>query len=656
MDKKIFTLIIGVAVLCMPLYARSNADSLITVLKTQNSSVQAKMDACMSLCDMFRNSDIDKMFQYAQEGELFAKKTANKETIAEFLNLQSRYYAIKGDYDKAFELNQKALTSAVDGKALMLQSGIINDMAVNFLRQSKYQQGLDYLLKSLSVLDSIEKSGSKNIAEKDFATMGVKKAGRLLNIANVYLDLQNKEQGLYYLKQVEKMVNNKKVINLSRTTDKKDIAHYKNIETGTLQSFYAAFGSYYYDVNRNDSALIYTLKADSIADITGNKFAKMSILDNLTGIYIREYNSEKALKYAKEHLQIAEEIGDKRGTISALTTLSQIYSNMNMGREASETAIRAYEMDSTNIELAFMSSYRAAMANIITGNADLATRFLLKFRDISNLRNEKNMQNSLNEMQTKYETEEKVMQIAALEKEKTYFVRLSLAGLIILALALVAATLYFIFRKQKEKLMRKERILQASEAVHNGENEERKRIARDLHDGLGGMLQSIRMNLDNAEHLENARQLLIKSIEELRRISHNLMPASLQYGIKPALEEVCHSVPNTNFYYFGNNEPLNEQTNLLLYRCAYELINNSLKYAEATNINVQLCQTAENITLTVADNGCGFDTNLKTKGAGLKNIRDRVAVAGGKIEINSQKGSGTETVIELETAPDNNSK
>ena len=102
-----------------------------------------------------------------------------------------------------------------------------------------------------------------------------------------------------------------------------------------------------------------------------------------------------------------------------------------------------------------------------------------------------------------------------------------------------------------------------------------------------------------------------------------------------------------HFHYYGDEQRIDPKTEIMLYRIVHELINNAIKHAEALNINVQLVQESDRISLNVHDDGKGFDTTFATKGSGLKNITDRVYSLGGNIDINSKPGKGTEISIEI---------
>ncbi|MCL1936792.1 MAG: sensor histidine kinase [Candidatus Azobacteroides sp.] len=196
--------------------------------------------------------------------------------------------------------------------------------------------------------------------------------------------------------------------------------------------------------------------------------------------------------------------------------------------------------------------------------------------------------------------------------------------------------------------LEQERQLAIAYSLIDGEMSERTRLARDLHDGLGGMLSIVKLNLSDAEHLPYARGMLDQAISELRRITHHLAPESLsRYGLRVSLEDFCLSVPHTRFHYFGDDSRLNNKIEILLYRCVHELVNNALKHADATAINVQLIQDKTWVSLTIQDNGKGFDSRSPVQGMGIENLRNRIAAYKGKVNIYSSPGKGTEVYMEV---------
>ena len=298
-----------------------------------------------------------------------------------------------------------------------------------------------------------------------------------------------------------------------------------------------------------------------------------------------------------------------------------------------------------------------------------AARFFGAYDRMMNERTDRNYHEALSQLEVLYETEKKQQQIAALEKEKHFYILISVSGALILLLAF--GLLFYRHRlnrgkrelaERKVKQLEQERQLVATLALLDGENAERTRLARDLHDGLGSMLSVVKLHLHSikefsslteadAERLAKARDMLDELVVELRRVAHNLMPTSLSHcGIKAALEDFCRSIPMADFRFFGEDTHLDSRLEILIYRCAYELVNNAMKHAEASRINVQLTVDENLVSLSVQDNGKGFGSDTVTYGAGFTNIRNRISAYNGKISIYSSPGAGTEVTIEIELA------
>lgn len=289
------------------------------------------------------------------------------------------------------------------------------------------------------------------------------------------------------------------------------------------------------------------------------------------------------------------------------------------------------------------------------------------------------------EYETKYETEKKEAQIKLQQtqlKQKSTLNYLLIAGSIaVILISLLAYRNY----KNKQKLqqakideLETEKKLTATEAVLKGEEQERTRLAKDLHDGLGGMLSGIKYSLsnmkgnlimtpDNAQAFERSMDMLDSSIKEMRRVAHNMMPEVLvKYGLDKALKEYCNEIDRSgvihaNYQSLGMDKLKMEQTDAVtIYRIVQELVNNSIKHAAAKSVLVQLhfSQQEKNLAITVEDDGKGFDTTLLKqstarpddpvgRGIGWSNIQNRVEFLKGKLDIVSTPGNGTSVMIEI---------
>lgn len=207
-----------------------------------------------------------------------------------------------------------------------------------------------------------------------------------------------------------------------------------------------------------------------------------------------------------------------------------------------------------------------------------------------------------------------------------------------------------------------------TQALIEGQEAERQRIAMELHDGLGQSLTAIRLHLNalesdvgqfaqrNQDAFEKLKLLLQTTTQEVKSISRDLMPNVLRdYGLVNALEFLCQTINETNqvqleLQVYGLSQELDQARKVGLYRMAQELINNALKHSQATRIDVQLIKHQDSVVLTVEDDGRGFDVTASDclhTGYGLRNMKTRVKSLNGTIDIDSRPSSGTAITVEI---------
>ena len=325
--------------------------------------------------------------------------------------------------------------------------------------------------------------------------------------------------------------------------------------------------------------------------------------------------------------------------------LSEVAMAGQQWQEARDYALRAVHPDSL-ATLSDVDGYRL-LAEIYTelGQKTKAREYLQKMYDVMTRYATDHYQSGLSQMEVLYETEKKEARIAALDRERTLY-RWLLAAAAIAIVALVAgAVLLVVVQRRKKALL-------AARVALETETKERRILARDLHDGLGGMLTVLRLK---TERREDTLPLLDAIHTELRRTAHHLMPEELlKNGLTSALRDFATSIPGATFQYIQADEattPLSSrngaggEVSLVLYRCAYELVNNALKHAQATHIDIQLMQDDKEVTLTVSDDGKGMAADAK--GMGLQNIRERIEPYHGRITIVSHNGTEINVTIPL---------
>ena len=321
-----------------------------------------------------------------------------------------------------------------------------------------------------------------------------------------------------------------------------------------------------------------------------------------------------------------------------------------------------------------------------------AYNFLQKYASLQDsILNEKRI-NALNNLAYKYSSEKKTREISLLELEKNYAFEnnqqqkraLSVLGV---AFGLLILVVYYIIRFYKEKINNAAIIKQQNDKINQqkikelqdkiqinsmqsmltGQELERERISKDLHDSLGGLLSTIKLQVDNLRSKESkvelipeykkATQLLDTAVGEVRSISQNLQPVALnKLGLIAALNDLINryntsSGPEIHFHHFGIPARLDQMVSLGIFRIIQEIMNNAIKHAKASEIIVQLNHEDEHIIIHVEDDGVGFDSKLKYRSMGLENIKSRVYYLKGTIEIDSRPNYGTSYLINVMTDP-----
>jgi two-component system NarL family sensor kinase len=292
------------------------------------------------------------------------------------------------------------------------------------------------------------------------------------------------------------------------------------------------------------------------------------------------------------------------------------------------------------------------------------------------------------QLEAQYRSREQAQQLQSLRHEQAdqqralrQEQRLSTVYLaLVLALA-GAGALAFGLLRNRQRLARQRQELQAqriqqleqgkalltAQAVLEGQEEERTRVARDLHDGLGGMLATVKLYLGTVrsrlELADEPARLFAQSvahldgsIAELRRVARNLMPeAMLTFGLARALQDLCDAVQQSaavrvRLQTHGLEARLPPATEAALYRMVQELLTNVVRHAQARQVLVQLMRHAHELHLVVEDDGQGFDPELARSGVGLRSVRARAAYLGGRLEVQSAPGQGTSISLELSLA------
>jgi signal transduction histidine kinase len=285
------------------------------------------------------------------------------------------------------------------------------------------------------------------------------------------------------------------------------------------------------------------------------------------------------------------------------------------------------------------------------------------------------------ELEEKYASAAKVARIKNLEDEQALqqlsLRQKTLLNYFLLGAAVLLGIIFFLsYRNYRQKRflqqqqineLEAEKKQMATEAVLKGEEKERTRLARDLHDGLGGMLSGIKYSFqnmkgnliltqENAQDFERSMDMLDSSIREMRRVAHNLMPEALvKFGLDTALKDFFKEINRSGilkvrYQSIGlDTTSLDQTLSITVYRIIQELINNTIKHAGASEAVVQISLSDGQLSITAEDNGKGFDpAKVKgVKGIGWSNIQNRIDFLKGTFDIRSVPGHGCSVQIEL---------
>lgn len=366
--------------------------------------------------------------------------------------------------------------------------------------------------------------------------------------------------------------------------------------------------------------------------------SRADCLLTLADIFLAKGDLKQAEQYIRQHETMNRDLRHSEAPFDCQRArLAMLKGNWPLARRLAEQALQE---DKEAPEIQLNASWLLARAYAHLGEPVLAVRMMDRADSLRAQETSYAYQSSLAEQEVRFDSERKDLKIEQLDSERTTYLMLFLA-VVLLAILLTVVLLY----RHKANMRQKE--LLTARVMMETEVRERQMLAKDLHDGLGGTLSLLKLKI-RGQVTGEALQILDKSIADLRRIAHHIMPEELiTHGLEVSLRDFAATVPGAQFHFFGERSPLPQDVELILYRCAYELVNNAIRHAEASRIDLQLVQESESIILTVSDNGKGFDTSQETKGMGLQNIRNRIARYEGRIEIISHPGGGTEINITL---------
>lgn len=626
--------------------AQNNAtmDSLLQVLSKAKEDT-AKVLLYINIGNEIENTDPQKAGEYYLQAGALSKKLNYKKGILKFISNYTYILNVSGKLDSALILN----VQAVDIAQTLGDKIILAKCYANLGNSYNYLNDLENAL-------SIYQKALKTFETADEKYLVAKMQDVL---QNVYQKLNQPGKGIFY---------GEAAVKYFRETDRQ-----QELAISLLN-----IANNYTDANKKD--LAFNAYSESLK-ISKEIVYKIGEIANLLGIgnyYYHRFEADKSRPNYEQALIIAEEVKDVESEVVANRGLSLCYLIDKDFEKSDDYINQSLRLAKDNkLEKEIISSFKVKSSILYVKHDVISAE---KYLDSVDILQQKlfgdEVKDKILNLDKKYETEKKEAQIQFQEariKQKN-ILNYILTGCAICLLGI----LFLLYRNynHRKKLQQQEiaelqteKQLSATEAILKGEEQERTRLAKDLHDGLGGMLSGIKFSLsnmkqnlimtpDNVQAFERSIDMLDSSIKEMRRVAHNMMPEVLvKYGLDTALKDYCgelerSGVIQVNYHSMDMDKVAIDHTvAVTIYRIVQELVNNTIKHASAKNVLVQAHVSAPEklLAITVEDDGIGFDKVLlsRSTGIGWSNIQNRVDFLKGKVDVKSGNGKGTSVLIEI---------
>ena len=563
----------------------------------------------------------------------------------------------EGKYKEGIECFRKALYFSVKGGGhLKDQLACYNNIGVGFCELGKFDSAMQYQMLAIRKMEAwpLEKE-EKHVRNEMLATMSQVNA----NISTIYSNQQNAVKAMEYANKA-----------LAIAREIKDTVRIALATAGISQAYY---------VNKEfEKALAVARDVKALANQVSHPMPMLKAYHLLSANYTGLNKLDSAIYAAKKSLELAKGI-DQRLYLSTILDLADVYHTKKSFAE------EAVLLQSALTEL-------KSIRNVTLGRKFYekfaAAKYALKqFKEAYDLYSIANAyQDSMYSDQNRETVAELDIQYQTAQKEKTlmsqqlqitkknlhlqqsrqHVIYSVSAFLIALSVASFLIVRQKFKRKQYQRQLRsiqQEQELHLLQAVINGEEKERSRIAKDLHDGVAGMLAAVKMHfssiadvktLQQIDGFQQAMGLLNDATLEIRKTAHNLMPEILlAQGLDGALQRYCANISSTKLQVqydaWGDLKRYKQSFELAVYRIAQELLHNVVKHSSASQAIVQMSVQGHLLSVTIEDNGVGFQTGAKAGGTGIQNLQKRVRAMNGKIDINGDGGAGVSAYLEFDT-------
>lgn len=623
-------------------------DSLLIVAKnTKNDSIKLSLYNNVGFNYIF--NDLPKALEIIVQGEKIAESKSLYYNLAELTNTHGVYMDIKGNSDSAKFYFDKALELSRKYNFKKIESRAINNLGMFNWNRANFEEALTYFFKALSMDES---RGDIMATSRP-----------LNNIGLIYQDMSLFDKALEYHQRALK-------IREEYGLKKDQVASLNNI------------GICYKNLGKLDEAIKVYEKGIALAKATDNYFDYYKLLDNLANVYQIKEDFPKAIETYLRALERVDNFNiNEKGLLSTYSNLTSVYNKVNNPEKALEYAEKAFDIlnRSTNYSDYSDELYLyVAESNYMLNNYKKARNFTQKYIKVKDSFFSKENAKAIADLEVKYDTEKKEKQILVhraelAEKSLTIQKRnTQLIGLFALAIVFIlVGYLFYNQQKLKNKQLQKENELKDALVkieLQNKLQEQRLRISRDLHDNIGAQLTFIISSIDNLKYnfenideklnkkLNNISNFTLSTIYELRDTiwamnKNEITFEDLNARISNFIDKADLSAHDTTFNFVVDEALESSKTftsveGMNIYRIIQEGVNNAIKYARAKQIDVTFKKGLHDMLISIRDDGTGFDPDKTDFGNGLNNIKKRAKDLYASVEIKSSKNEkGTEILL-----------
>ncbi|UZR94923.1 tetratricopeptide repeat-containing sensor histidine kinase [Chondrinema litorale] len=631
--------------------AQDNIDSLKNVIANHpddTSKIGLYHDLIKLLLKANKQSDMLKM---AEEGLALSQKLEYPHGIIKMTLSNALALDISGNPDKAIALYNKGLKLAKKENDKALEARFYLDMGVSYYFAGDLDLSLKHYLLAYDLSEHLGKSY----------------LSRLLNNIGVVYRIQEKYDRAVeiYAKSYELKQGLKDSLGMATSLMNIGLVYYRMEE-------------------KQDKAIDYIEQSKQLYRELNRPDEVASCNTSLAVVYLDQDNIPKAKEELKKAWAFYEENVSEEYSAATLSQLADIATKENDYVLAEDYLVKALELVTRFGQKKNQKEILYALGDIKNhlGKEEEAYSFLKRAYALNDTLNESARLEAMEEMQAKFDVKEKENELEISElklSERTLERDIFLLGAA--AFAIFAFTMFFFLRNrirsnkkialQTEKIqsqtiieLQQQNKLLALNSMIEGQEAERLRIAKDLHDSLGGLLSTVKAHFtsirDEVKELETltitekTNDLIDVACVEVRRISHNMIPHALSIsGLPSALEDIAESLVTEGYKVdldildFPDNINVTKQA--MIYRLVQEAISNIRKYALAKTIFIQLFNTGKGLGLIIEDDGIGFDYEkaIASGGLGLQSINSRVEFLDGEIDWDTSPERGTTITITI---------